>query len=122
MLAKAVSFPYVSPVDVGEAFEVHNALQWLSDMQFDNIDFEVDSNITLDAFHSTCDNISEFRCIITSCRSLFNSYFTNSRVEFSMRQANVATHTLVGEATFLVFPAVYFCGCSCACRGGHIPC
>jgi len=122
VLAKAVSFPCVSSVDVGEALELHNALQWLSDMQFDNIDFEIDSNITLDAFHSTCDNIFEFRCMIASCHSLFNSYFTNSRVEFARRQANVVAHVLVGEATFLAFPAVYFCGCSCACRGGHISC
>lgn len=32
VLGKAVSFPCVYSVDVGEALGLHNALQWLSDM------------------------------------------------------------------------------------------
>ena len=77
------------------------ALQWLSDMSFDNVDFEIDSKITRDAFHSRREDVSEFGHIITSCKSLFTAFFTNSRVEFSRRQANAAAHALVGEATFL---------------------
>jgi hypothetical protein len=83
-------------------------MQWLSDMQFDNVDFETDSKITRDAFHSTRDDISDFGCIISSCRSLFNSSFTNSRVEFVRQQANAVAHVLAGEATFLASPIVYF--------------
>jgi len=48
-------------------------------MQFDNVDFEIDSKLTCDTFHATQDDTSEFGCIISSCRSLFNSFFTNSR-------------------------------------------
>jgi len=37
-------------VEVGEAMGLLEALQWLSDMSFDNIDFELDSKIPCDAF------------------------------------------------------------------------
>jgi len=47
-------------VDVGEALGLHSALQWLSDMQFDNVDFETDSKLTADAFLSTRDDLFEF--------------------------------------------------------------
>jgi len=40
-------------VDVGEALGLHFALQWLSDMQLDNVNFETDSKLTVDAFLST---------------------------------------------------------------------
>jgi len=83
-------------------------MQWLSDMQFDNVDFETDSKITRDSFHSTHDNIFEFGYINTSCWSPFSSSFTNSRVEFVRRHANAVALVLVGEATLLVNHAVYF--------------
>jgi len=50
VLAKIVSLPCFVPVDVGEAVGLHSALQWMSDMQFDNVDFEMDSKLTSDAF------------------------------------------------------------------------
>jgi len=48
-------------------------------MQFDNINFEIYSKITGEAFHSTRNGISEFGCIITFYPSLLSSYFTNFR-------------------------------------------
>lgn len=50
VLAKVVSYPCCYSVDVGEALGLYTALQWLSDMQFDNVDFETDSKLTCDAF------------------------------------------------------------------------
>jgi len=64
VLAKLVSYPCLYSVDVGEALGLHSALQWLSDMQFDNVDFEMDSKLACDAFHANRDDTSEFRCII----------------------------------------------------------
>jgi len=52
VLAKTVSFEGVYAVEVGEALGLFHALQWTSDMQMDNIDFEVDSKVTKDAFTS----------------------------------------------------------------------
>jgi len=108
VLAKVISFPCIYSVDVGEALGLHSVMQWLSDMQFDNVDFETDSKITRDAFHSTQEDISEFGCSISFCRSLFSSFFTNSRVDFARRQENVVAHVLAREATFLASPVVYF--------------
>ena len=81
VLAKTVLHPCFLPVDVGETLGLFLALQWLSDIQFDNVDFETDSKLTVDAFLSDRNDTSEFGCIITSCCSLFNSLFSNSRVE-----------------------------------------
>jgi len=95
-------------VDVGKALGLHSALQWLSDMHFDNVDFESDSKLIVDAFLATGNDLSEFGCIISSCRSLFRNFFSNSRVEFVRRQANAVAHALARAATSLASPAVYF--------------
>jgi hypothetical protein len=72
------------------------------------VDFEIDSKLTADAFLSTRNDLSEFGSIISSSRSLFNTSFSNSRVKFVRRQANVVAHALAREATSLASPAVYF--------------
>jgi len=77
-------------------------------MQFDNVDFATDSKVTVDAFISTRNDLSEFGCIISSFRSLFHNLFSNSRVEFVRRQADAVAHTLAREATRSTNPAVYY--------------
>jgi len=77
-------------------------------MQFDSVDFETDSKLTADAFLSTMNDLSKLGCIISSCRSLFSTFFSNSRVEFVRRQANMVAHALGREAMSLASPAVYF--------------
>jgi len=101
VLAKTVTYPFIVPVDVGEALGLHSAVQWLSEMQFDSVDFETDSKLTVDAFLSNRNDTSEFGSIISSCRSLFSSFFSNSRVEFVRRQANAVAHALAREVTLL---------------------
>jgi len=93
---------------VGEALGLHSALQWLSDMQFDSVDFETDFKLMSDAFLSIRNETSKFGCIISSCRSLFSSLFANSRVEFVRQQANGVVHALAREAMLLASPVVYF--------------
>jgi len=108
VLAKTMTYPCNVQVDVGEALGLHTTLQWLSDMQIDNVDFETDSKLIADAFLSTRNDLSEFGCIISSCHSLFSFFFSNSRVEFIRRQANMVAHALAKEAMSLASPAVYF--------------
>jgi len=98
----------VNSVEVGEALGLFHAIQWLSDMQMDNIDFEVDSKFTKDAFTARRDDISEFWHIVEASRSMFHSKFSNSRVEFVRRQVNVVAHTLAREATLLASDVVYY--------------
>lgn len=97
MLAKTVLFNHLYHVAVGEALGLFHALQWLQDMRFDSIDFELDSKVTRDAFHSHHSDVTEFGSIIAACRELFSLSFLNSRVEFVRRQANSAAHALARE-------------------------
>lgn len=84
-LARLLYFNSIYPVAVGESLGLFHALQWMHDMQFDNIDFELDSKITTDAFHSRRTDVTEFGNIIDACRDIFTTSFTNSRVEFTRR-------------------------------------
>jgi len=81
---------------------------WMQDMQFDNIDFELDSKIKIDDFHSRMVDVTEFGNIIDACRELFSTSFTNSTVKFIRRQTNVAAHALAREATSLTSPIIYY--------------
>jgi len=62
-------------VDVGEALGLHSALQWLSDMHFDNVDFETDSKLTVDAFLATRNDLSEFGVLFLHVVLCFEIYF-----------------------------------------------
>jgi len=108
VLPKTITFPCTVSVDVGETLGLHSTLQWLIDLQLDNVNFETNSKLTADAFLSIRNDLSEFRCISTSCRSLFYNFFSNSRVEFVRRQANEVAHALAREATSLASPAIYY--------------
>jgi len=62
------------------------ALEWLSDMQMNNVDFVVDSKTTNDAFH-------------------FPIYKLSVGVQHTTsRQANEVTHALVGETALSTSP------------------
>jgi hypothetical protein len=108
VLAKMLQFDLVYPVAVGESVGLSHALQWMNDMQSDNIDFELDSKIMNDAFHSSKTDITKFRHIIAACQSLFSTSFTNSRIEFIRQQTNVVAHALATEAASLTSPTIYY--------------
>ena len=95
-------------VVIGEALGLFHALQWLSDMQFDNVDFVLDSNITTDAFNHRRIDVTEFGQVMSACQSLFNINFSNSKVEFNKRQANEVAHTLAGVVTLSASPKIYY--------------
>ena len=103
-----LSFDKVYPIVVGEALGLYHVIQWMQDMQFNNIDFELDSKITRDDFHSCMTYITEFGNIIDECREQFFSSFTNFRVEFIRRQANTVAHALAREVIFLASPTIYY--------------
>jgi len=107
VLAKMLQFDSIYPVEVGESLGLFHALEWINDMQFDNIDFVLDFKTTTDAFNTHRIDISELGSIIDACWNLFATSFTISRVEFSRRQANVAAHALAREATSIASPVIY---------------
>ena len=108
MLAKTVSISPMCSVAVGEALGLFHALQWLSDMQFDNLDFTLDSKITTDAFNHRQIDVTEFGQVISACQSLFNTHFSNSKVEFNRSQANEVAHILAGAVTLSAIPNIYY--------------
>jgi hypothetical protein len=52
-------------------------------------------------------NYREFGQVMTTTRRLFNSSFTNSRVEFNKRQVNGVAHALAPVVPYSVSPAIY---------------
>ena len=75
MLAKTLHFNHLYHVAVGEALGLFHALQWLQDMHFDSIDFELDSKVTRDALHSHYSDVYgiwKYRCCL---KRIFLSLF-----------------------------------------------
>src|SRR4030067_946497 len=99
VLAKTVSISPRCPVPLGEVLGLFHAIEWLSDMKFDNVDFALDSQLTTTAFNHHREDVTEFGQVISACKRLFTSSFTNSQVEFNKRQANMVAHTLARVAT-----------------------
>ena len=85
-------------VEVGEAVGLHTALDWISNQQFDNVDFVLDCKKVVDCVNSSLDDSNEFGCIITACKQLLDDRFQNSHVEFNKRQANRVAHPLAQTA------------------------
>jgi hypothetical protein len=72
------------------------------------VDFVTDFKVTVNAFNTPQNDVTEFGHVITTCRNLFYSHFANSRIEFSRRQANVAAHVLTREVMLSASLIVYF--------------
>jgi len=74
ILAKSIPVPFLHSVNVGEALGLYYALEWLSDMRFDNVDFALDSKITADAFNHPRPDVTEFPlaevCLVQSSQTL----------------------------------------------------
>jgi hypothetical protein len=63
-------------------------------MQFDNVDFMLDSKTTTNIVHKNRVDAMEFGHVITTCKNTFASQFTNYRVEFNKRQTHDIAHAL----------------------------
>ena len=85
----------------GEALSFFLCAKWLGYMGFDNVNFTLDSKTTTDVFNGHRVDITEFGLVLFACRRLFNAKFTNSKVEFTWRQANGVVHHLVEVDTLL---------------------
>ena len=74
ILTKSIPVSFLHSVNVGEALGLYYALEWLSDMRFDNVDFALDSKITADAFNHPRPDVTEFPlaevCLVQSSQTL----------------------------------------------------
>jgi ribonuclease HI len=107
-LVKVILISPLCSVSMGEALALYHALEWLSYMSFDHVDFCSESKVTVDAFHQNRVDVTKTGHILTACRQLFTIHFTNSKDEFSRRQANEVAHTLTGVATLSASPKIYY--------------
>jgi len=94
VLARTEWFLPCIDMHIGEATGLLHVLQWVQELGLNDIDFELDSK-----FNSKGEDISELGAIIHNCRHIYNSYFTNSCVEFPMRQTNEVAHSLAKAVT-----------------------
>jgi nitroreductase len=69
-------------------------------------DFELDSKVVVDNFHSNKIDDTELGDIISHCRRLFSSCYNNSSVEFIRRQANEVAHRLAKTASYIASPQI----------------
>jgi len=94
VIAKTDCFSPLCEVDIGGVVRLHTTLNWIANLQYDNVDFALDSKKVADQFRSGIEDNSEFRCIITACKNLFHNRYQNSHVEFNRRQVNGVAHEL----------------------------
>jgi hypothetical protein len=93
---------WISPIlniDIGEAIGLLKALNWIYELQLTNVDFELDSQIVVTRFHGKKEDASEFGDVINDCKCIYNSHFTNPRVEFIRRQTNETAKGLARVTT-----------------------
>lgn len=81
----------VCTVVVGEALRLCESLQWVTNLGPDDMDFSLDLKHVVDAVNSNNSSNTDFGSITSHCRQLLNAQVTNSKVEFSCRQANEVT-------------------------------
>jgi len=92
-------------VVVWEAPCLFHALHWLSDMQFDNVNFALHLKITKVY-------VTEFGQVISAWESLFTTHFSNSKVEFNRRQTIEVAYILAEVVALSAGSKIYY----------HIPC
>jgi ribonuclease HI len=68
VLAKTISILIICVVNVGEALDLYYALEWLSDLIFDNVEFVSYSKLIKYAFNHHRSNITEFGEMTIACR------------------------------------------------------
>ncbi|XP_045822393.1 uncharacterized protein LOC123915300 [Trifolium pratense] len=106
VLAKYEQFTPLCDVRFGEALGLLSALNWVHELNLGPVDFELDSKIVVDSFHSNKCDATELGDIISHCKQLFSNYYNNSSVEFIRRQANEVAHSLAKAATYAASPRI----------------
>ncbi|PNX90009.1 cytochrome p450, partial [Trifolium pratense] len=93
--------PVYSVVE-GEAWALLHAMKEVIHRGFEQVQFESDSELLIDAIHSRRPDNSEFNSIINDIIPLMSSSNVNFEVKFVTRQANLIAHTLARAAKIWV--------------------
>jgi len=71
---------------------LYNVIQCIDDLQFINVDFEMDSKKVVEYFNKGRKDIIEFGFIMDNSIQSYSFHLTNSCVEFIRRQTNEVVH------------------------------
>ena len=99
-MAKTEWFTPVCEVRVDKALGLLSVLEWVHKLHLGPIDFELDAKKVMNNFSSAHQDVTKFGMIIQYFKTIFDQYYTNSSVEFVMRQENEVTHRLTKAARF----------------------
>ncbi|KAM6550952.1 hypothetical protein CsatB_000760 [Cannabis sativa] len=87
------------PAEVVEALGIKEALSWLKDKEWNKVDIETDSMVTVQAIFSNQIMSSTFGLIVSDCKSLL-SVLNNVSICFIRRSANRVAHFVVRRSRF----------------------
>jgi hypothetical protein len=104
--AKYDQFDPICDVRSGEALGLLSTFKWVHELNLGPVDFELDSEIVVDNFHSEKDDVTEFEKIVAHFRRLFSFFYPNSSVESIRQQANEVAHNLAKVAIYVVSPQI----------------
>ncbi|XP_073275463.1 uncharacterized protein [Primulina huaijiensis] len=89
-----------------EAMAFKEALSWIESMNVQEVIFESDSKIVVEAISSETEDNSEFGAIISECREVIRQKPSFS-VCFTRRQANKVAHNLARASCFHARPSIW---------------
>lgn len=92
-------FSPVTEVAVGEAMRLLSSIKWVHELDYDNVDFELDTKNVVDNVKKILLNNTDCGAITLEYKRVLAYLFRNSHVEFIRRQINEVTHVLVGTTT-----------------------
>jgi ribonuclease HI len=110
ILAMTTHENVVMTAQEAEAWSLYQGIQWVANLGYNKVIFELDCKIVVDDVNKMSINQSEYGSIIQNCRTLLHHY-NNFIVVFARRQANGSAHALARAAlshasrsTFNVIP------------------
>ncbi|XP_058756628.1 uncharacterized protein LOC131629844 [Vicia villosa] len=101
IVARTEWFTPCTDVVIGEALGLLKALNWVHNLGYDNMDFELDAKRVVDSVTIPRPNDSDLGAIIGECNRLMALFFRNSHVKFVRRQANEVARALTRVAPSL---------------------
>ena len=73
--AKTIRSISVCALDIGEASGLSHTIQWVHELQFPNVDFELDAKRVVDYFNSGSNGILEFGATLDDRKRRCNFFF-----------------------------------------------
>ncbi|XP_073042037.1 uncharacterized protein [Primulina eburnea] len=104
--ARINALPGLVEIKEAEAMSFKEALSWVEDMDLQEIIFESDSKVVIDAVNSLRKDDSEFGALISACRVILRQR-PSYKVCFTRRQANKVAHNLARLSCFHAHPMIW---------------